>query len=132
MLTQIGDDAAAKTGRTYVKENPEQLREADVRSLSRRILHGVIIFLLRVLNSRHAILASRRTKESGTPPIRASRKLNPRAVYLAGLLRCRLHRVRGEERSIHRTHVDVPALALRRLESGQIAHAGLQGLAIER
>src|SRR6266849_2636182 len=44
MVAQIGNGAAAETGRTYIKENPEQLREAYLRSLNRRIFNGVQIF----------------------------------------------------------------------------------------
>jgi len=41
MVAQVGNDASAKTDRTYVKENREQLREANVFGMSGRIFHSV-------------------------------------------------------------------------------------------
>src|ERR1035437_9933544 len=38
------------------------------------------------------------------------------------------HRLGGEERSIHRAHVDVPAFALGRLPARQVAHRCLPAL----
>src|SRR5271154_5756941 len=40
------------------------------------------------------------------------------------------HRLGGEERFVDRTHIDVPALALRSFEPGQVAHRGAGGLHI--
>ncbi len=44
MLAKIGNDASAETGRTDIQENPEQLRQADLRALSRRNFHDGLIF----------------------------------------------------------------------------------------
>jgi len=43
MVAQIRNHASAETGPTDIKENSEQLRQADVRGVSRRIFHSGLI-----------------------------------------------------------------------------------------
>src|SRR5208283_1433906 len=40
MLLQIRDHTPAETGRSYIKEDPEQLHQADFLGLVWRIIHG--------------------------------------------------------------------------------------------
>jgi hypothetical protein len=42
------------------------------------------------------------------------------------------HRVSGKEGLIHCAHVDVPALAFRRLDAGQVTHGAKPGLHVSR
>src|SRR5262249_137133 len=80
-----------------------------------------------IVNSAAATF--RNTRLTTTRRIRACISLLPGIAPSRSRLR---HRLGGEEFLVDRAHVDVPALMLRGLDAGQIAHGGLSRLQIGR